>query len=189
MKLCTRGRFMMAAALLFAAGVAGAVDKNAAVEPRTDTAVAGGVRHEIVMYARYSIWDDVNIDVNNGAVHLTGEVTQPVKKEEIGRLAKDVAGVTGVRNDIRVLPLSPSDDRLRLRIARAIYGDPSMTKYAIQPLKPIHILVENGHVTLAGVVNNQLDKQIAGMRASGAGMSFGPVVNNLQVEHPPVKKS
>jgi len=88
-----------------------------------------------------------------------------------------------------VLPLSPADDRLRQRIARAIYGDPSMTKYAIQPLKPIHILVENGHVTLAGVVGTEFDKEIAGVRASAAGMSFGPIVNNLQVEHPPAKKS
>jgi hyperosmotically inducible protein len=184
-----RTTFMLPAALLLAAGVAGAADKNAVPGSETDTALANRVRDEIVMYARYSIWDDVNIDVVNGTVHLTGEVTQPVKKEEIDRLAKDVAGVTGVRSDIRVLPLSPADDRLRQRIARAIYGDPSMTKYAIQPLKPIHILVENGHVTLAGVVGTEFDKEIAGVRASAAGMSFGPIVNNLQVEHPPAKKS
>jgi osmotically-inducible protein OsmY len=170
-----RTTFMLPAALLLAAGVAGAADKNAVPGSETDTALANRVRDEIVMYARYSIWDDVNIDVVNGTVHLTGEVTQPVKKEEIDRLAKDVAGVTGVRSDIRVL--------------RAIYGDPSMTKYAIQPLKPIHILVENGHVTLAGVVGTEFDKEIAGVRASAAGMSFGPIVNNLQVEHPPAKKS
>jgi len=87
-----------------------------------------------------------------------------------------------------VLPLSRDDDRLRQRLARAIYGDTSMTKYAMEPLKPIHIIVENGHVTLTGFVATEFDKQIAGTRAATAGMSFGPIVNNLQVENP-AKKS
>src|ERR1039457_2537352 len=180
-------RFLMAAALLVGAGMAGAADKQPA-KPETDAALANSVRHEIVMYGKYSIWDDVSIEVSNGTVHLTGEVNEPYKKADIDRLAKNVAGAARVQNDIRVLPLSPNDDRLRLRIARAIYGDPTMTKYAIQPLKPIHILVENGHVTLTGMVATQFDKQIAGTRASTAGMSFGPIVNNLLVETP-AKKS
>jgi hyperosmotically inducible protein len=187
MKARFMGTALMAAALTVGAGVAGAADKQTAAVPESDAALANNVRHEIVMYADYSIWDDVNIDVSNGSVHLTGEVNQPIKKEEIDRLTRNLAGVTQVRNDIRVLPPSFEDDRLRLRIARAIYGDPALTQYAIQPLKPIHILVENGHVTLAGVVNTEFDKQIAGTRAATAGMNFGPVVNNLQVEHPAKK--
>jgi hyperosmotically inducible protein len=86
-----------------------------------------------------------------------------------------------------VLPLSPNDEQLRMRVARAIYADPSMTKYAIQAMKPIHVIVENGHVTLDGVVATDFDKQIAGTRAASAGMSFGPIVNNLQVENPSKK--
>lgn len=174
---------LVAAALLVSAGLAGAADKKSAVAPETDAAIANSVRHEIVMYPYYSIWDDISINVNNGSVQLTGEVNLPMKKADINRLAKGVPGVTQVTNDIRVLPTSFEDDRLRLRIARAIYGDPTMTKYAIQPLKPIHILVENGRVTLTGVVDSQFDKQMAGTRASMAGLSFGPIVNNLQVEH------
>jgi len=145
------------------------------------------VRHEIVMYGKYSIWDDVGIEVSNGTVHLTGVVTQPYKKADMDRLARNVAGAAQVQDDIRVLPLSPNDDRLRLRIARAIYGDPTMTRYAVEPLKPIHILVENGHVTLTGIVASEFDKQIAGTRASTAGMSFGPIVNRLVVENPATK--
>lgn len=183
------GRFLMAAVLLVSAAVAGAADKNAAAGPETDAELANSVRHEIVMYANYSIWDDVTIEVTAGNVHLGGVVLDPARKVVIDRLAQHVAGVAQVRNDIRVLPASIEDDRLRQRVARAIYGDPNMRAYANQPLKPIHIIVENGHVMLAGVVNTEFDKEIAGMRASAAGMSFGPVVNNLQVEHPPARKS
>jgi hyperosmotically inducible protein len=135
------------------------------------------------MYPYFSIWDDININVDHGNVTLTGEVNLPVKREDIDRLTRNLPGVTHLQNDIRVLPASFQDDRLRLRLARAIYGDPSMMRYANQPLLPIHILVENGHVTLTGVVDSQFDKQIAGTRAATAGMSFGPIVNNLQVEH------
>jgi hyperosmotically inducible periplasmic protein len=176
------GGFLAVAALLVSAVVAGAVDKPESVN-ETDAALANRVRHEIVMYPHYSIWDDVNIQVANGMVRLSGEVVQPYKKADIDRLAKSVAGASQVQNDIRVLPLSPNDDQLRQRIARAIYGDPSMTKYAIQPFKPIHIVVENGHVTLTGVVASEFDKQIAGTRAATAGMSFGKIINNLQVEN------
>jgi hyperosmotically inducible protein len=177
----------MAAALLVGAGMAAAAGKQAAAKPETDAALANSVRHEIVMYGKYSIWDDVGIEVSNGTVHLTGVVTQPYKKADMDRLARNVAGAAQVQDDIRVLPLSPNDDRLRLRIARAIYGDPTMTRYAVEPLKPIHILVENGHVTLTGIVASEFDKQIAGTRASTAGMSFGPIVNRLVVENPATK--
>ena len=74
-----------------------------------------------------------------------------------------------------------------LQVAGAIYRDPVLSGYAMAALPPIHIVVENGHVTLTGTVNSDMEKQIAGMRAA-SGLSFGPVVNNLVVEHP-AKKS
>jgi hyperosmotically inducible protein len=180
-------RFLMAAALLVGAGLAGAAD-NQAAKLQPDGALANSVRHAIVMYPRYSIFDDVYIEAANGAVHLSGVVSQPFKKSDIDKLVRNVAGANQVQDDIRVLPLSRDDDRLRMRIARAIYGDPSMTRYAMDPIKPIHVIVENGHVTLTGLVATEFDKQIAGTRAASAGMSFGPIVNNLQVENP-AKKS
>jgi hyperosmotically inducible protein len=97
--------------------------------------------------------------------------------------------VTSVTNDLQVLPLSFHDDNLRIRIARAIYRDPALSRYAIQAVPPIHIIVNNGHVTLEGVVNNELEKNVASMRAATAGLSFGPVQNNLRVENPAKKKS
>jgi hypothetical protein len=180
-------RFLMAAALLVGAGVAGAADNQAAtIVP--NAALANNARHAIAMYGRYSIFDDVYIQVDGGTVHLTGVVDQPFKKSDIDKLVRNVAGANQVQDDIRVLPLSRDDDRLRQRLARAIYGDTAMTKYAMEPLKPIHIIVENGHVTLTGFVATEFDKQIAGTRDATAGMSFGPIVNNLQVENP-AKKS
>ena len=188
MKPNRTGRFLLAAALLASAGMAGAADKNDAAKFQSDAALIKSVRHAIVMYPRYSIFDDVSFQVENGAVRLNGVVTQPFKKSDIDKIVRNVAGANQVQDDIRVLPLSPDDERLRLRVARAIYADPTMTTYTIQPLKPIHIIVENGHVTLDGVVATDFDKQIAGTRAASAGMSFGPIVNNLQVENP-AKKS
>jgi hyperosmotically inducible protein len=174
----------MAAALLVCAGVARAADK-----PAADNDLAAKVRHEILMYPRYTIWDDVTFRVAGGTVELNGDVSQPYKKSDIEKIVRDLPGVTTVKDAIVVLPLSPQDDRLRARVARAIYGNASFTRYAIEPLPPIHIIVENGHVRLEGVVANEFDKDLAGVRAGSAGLSFGPVVNNLQVEQPPAKKT
>lgn len=170
--------------LILAAMVGFGADKVNQPQSETDAALADRVRHEIAMYGNYSIFDDVSLAVSNGNVKLMGVVSQPFKKTEIDRLAKNVAGAGAVASEIRVLPASFQDDRLRMLLARAIYGDPAMTRYAIEPMKPIHILVENGHVTLTGFVDSEFDKQIAGARAATTGLSFGPVVNNLQVVRP-----
>ena len=100
-----------------------------------------------------------------------------------------VPGVASVTNQIKVLPLSPQDDRLRLQVARAIFRDPMLSQYAMGAVPAIHIIVDNGRVTLTGAVNNATDKQVSGIKASGAGLSFGPVINNLTVDNPPAKKS
>ena len=182
MKIEFLGRFLVAAALL--TGGAIAKTKTPADAPRTDQEIANALRHEVVMYPRYSIFDDIGFHVLNGQVELSGDVTQPFKKSDIGRLAEKVPGVTSVANNIQVLPLSDVDDRLRLQIARAVYGNSVLSRYALMAQPPIHIIVNNGQVTLTGVVSTDMEKQIAGMRAGGAGLSFGPVINNLVVENP-----
>jgi len=178
MKTRMLGRFLMAAALL--AGAAAASTMGGA---QSDSDIANNVRHEVLMYPHYSLWDDVAFRVVAGNVSLTGEVNQPFKKRDIERLVQKVPGVASVTNDIKVLPLSSMDDRLRLQVASAIYRDPILSGYAIAALPPIHIIVENGHVTLTGIVNSDMEKQIAGMRAASS-LSFGPITNNLVVEHP-----
>ena len=185
MKTTVLGRFLMAAALL--AGAAAAATKANANLPQNDSDIANNVRHEIVMYPYYTLWDDISFRVANGSVDLAGAVTQPYKKDEIERRVEKVAGVTSVTDEIKVLPLSSMDDRLRQQVANAIYRDPMLAHYATMAVPPIHIIVENGRVTLTGVVSSDMEKQIAGMRATSS-LSLGQVTNNLVVEHP-AKKS
>jgi hyperosmotically inducible periplasmic protein len=174
--------------LLFGAVIAFAGKAPQAVLPQgPDANIAKEVRHEIVMYSHYTIFDDIRFRVNQGQVVLEGAVTQPYKKSDLGKIVQRIPGVTIVTNDLQVLPLSSMDDRLRMQVARAIYRDPSLSTLAFQALPPIHIIVDNGHVTLEGVVNNSMQKQIAGMRANSAGLSFGMVTNNLVVENPTPK--
>jgi hyperosmotically inducible protein len=171
---------------VLAAGMAAAGTK---VPVSTDDAsIAKGVLHQIRSYPYYTIWDDLSFRVNNGTVTLTGDVSQPFKKADLGRAVAKVPGVTTVDNEIKVEPLSPFDNQLRRQVARAIFSEPSLSRYAAGVIPSIHIIVENGHVTLDGVVANQMDKQIAGMRANTS-MSLGTVTNNLQVENPSNKKS
>jgi hyperosmotically inducible protein len=173
---------MLAAAFSITLCAATAMAKVNAPPLTGDDAIAQKVMHEIRSYPYFTIFDDLNFRVDNGTVQLTGEVTQPWKKSA---LAKSVAGIPGVvlDDELKVLPLSPFDDRLRAQIARAIYRDPVLSRYSIQVVPPIHIIVDNGHVTLTGVVNTDLEKQVAGVRANSS-MSFGLVTNDLRVEQP-----
>jgi hypothetical protein len=88
--------------------------------------------------------------------------------------------VKNVVNDVRVDPLSPMDDRSRMMLFRTIYGFPTLSKYAMDPAKPIRISVQNGNVTLYGVVDNQMDKNVAGIRANSVPGIF-KVTNDLKV--------
>jgi hyperosmotically inducible protein len=150
----------------------------------TDAELAAKVAHEVRMYSWYSLWDNINIRVDNGRVELMGQVNQPYKKADLQRIVDRIPGVKSVENDLKVLPLSPMDDQLRMQVARAAYRDSVLSRYALQAVPPIHIIVDNGHVTLEGVVNTEMEKNVAGIRANGAGLSFGMVTNNLRVEQP-----
>ena len=186
MKRGILGKFLVAAALVVSALAA---DKGNSNAPLTGADLEKGVRHEILMYSNYTLWDDISFRVDNGNVLLLGAVSQPYKKSDLERIVQHIPGVASVTNEIKVLPLSMQDDRLRLQVARAIFRDPVLSRYAMGAVPAIHIIVDNGKVTLTGAVNNALEKQVAGMRASAAGLSFGPVVNNLTVDNPPAKKS
>jgi hyperosmotically inducible periplasmic protein len=173
---------LMAGVLLASSALAS--DKPATV-PRTDADIAKSVQHELLTYPYYSIFDDISFQVQNGQVALMGEVTQPFKQSDIHNIVAKAPGVEGLTDRIRVLPISDFDNRLRQQVAAAIYRYPSLSRYGMGTHPSIHIVVENGHVTLTGVVDNVADKNVAGIRASSVGMSFGPVVNNLQVATSP----
>jgi hyperosmotically inducible protein len=185
MKIRTLRNLVMAAAF----SVAMAAAKGPANITYTDAELASKVAHEVRMYSWYSIWDNISVRVTNGNVDLLGQVSQPYKKADLQRLADRVPGVRSVTNDLTVLPLSNFDDQLRVQVARAIYRDTVLSRYALQAVPPIHIIVDNGQVTLEGVVNSQMEKEVAGIRANGAGLSFGPVVNHLRVETPAKNRS
>ena len=128
---------------------------------RKDLQVFNDVAKSVNRYVHFTIFDDVNANVKDGVVTLTGRVTMPYKRDDIMKRVSDVGGVREVRDNIEVLPVSQSDDRLRYRIARAIYSNPNFWNYAIGPNPPIHIIVERGRVTLTGVVNSNVDRMLA----------------------------
>ncbi len=154
-----------------------------------DVSIVKKTGHEIRMYSRYTIWDNITYRVQDGNVELNGQVSQPFKKEDLQRIVQRIPGVTSVTNDLHVLPLSPMDDHLRLQVARAIFHDPVLSQIAMEPIPSIHIIVDNGHVTLEGVVSTEMEKNVAGLRANAAGLSFGAVTNNLHVDNPAKKVS
>ena len=128
---------------------------------RKDQQVFNDVARSVNRYTHFTIFDDVNASVKDGVVTLTGRVTMPYKRDDIMKRVADVDGVQEVRDNIEVLPVSQFDDRLRYQIARAIYGNPNFWNYALGPNPSIHIIVERGHVTLTGVVNNEIDRRLA----------------------------
>jgi hyperosmotically inducible protein len=154
----------------------------AQVEPTNpaEARIAKEVRHELLMLPYFSVFDYIAFQVNGDTVTLIGEATRPTLKSDAENVVKRIEGVDHVTNKIEVLPPSPMDDQLRLALYRAIYGFPSLEKYALGVQKPIRIIVKSGHVTLEGVVDNETDKNTAGIRANGVPGVFS-VTNNLLV--------
>jgi|SRR5579871_673228 len=138
------------------------------------------VRHELLMLPYYSVFDALDFNVDNGVVTLTGDVTWPVLKSDAGNVVKRIPGVTQVVNNIKVLPLSSFDNQIRRAEYRAIFGYASLYRYAMGTNPSIRIIVENGHVTLVGYVDNQGDKNIAYIRAMSVPNVFG-VTNDLKI--------
>jgi hyperosmotically inducible periplasmic protein len=149
-------------------------------EARAEQNLAREVRHQLVLLPYYSVFDNLAYRVQGDEVTLEGQVTRPTLKSDAGNVVKSIEGVRSVTNNIEVLPLSPMDDQLRRALYRAIYGEPQLSKYSWSAVASIHIIVKNGHVTLVGVVDNETDKNLAGIRANGVPNVFS-VTNNLQV--------
>jgi len=138
-------------------------------------------RHEVVMYPHYGIFDNIELSAKGNTLVVSGHVTQPYKKSDLGAILAHVRGVEGFENNLEVLPTSNFDDQIRVRVARAIYGDPLFLGYRNQALPSIHIIVKNGNVRLVGVVRNQLDRSKAEVDARMAATYFG-LTNDLRVE-------
>jgi hyperosmotically inducible protein len=139
------------------------------------------VRRELVTLPFYSLFDHFAFRVEGYTVTLMGKVSRPTLKSDAENVIKRIEGVEKVVNRIEILPLSPSDDALRLSLYRAIYGHTALQTLAVRAVPPIHIVVENGNVTLEGVVATEMQKNIAGIQANGVAGVFS-VQNNLRVE-------
>lgn len=171
--------------LLLIATVAVAITTLAAaapkeVSPQAVERIQREVRHEILMLPYFDVFDNITFKVEGYDVTLSGQVVRPTLKTDAERVVKAIEGVEKVDNQIEVLPVSPNDDRIRIRAFRAIYGYSALQRYALPVIKPIRIIVKNGHITLEGVVDSEADKNLVNMRARGVSGSFS-VTNNLMV--------
>jgi osmotically-inducible protein OsmY len=165
--------------------------------------LAQRVRREIVMQPQYGVFDYIHFAIQGDTVILRGKASRPTLKSGIENSVKRIEGVNNVKNEIEVLPVSPNDDRLRAAVYASIYRDPALQRYTSNRGGPrgvpsvaraaggitndppigfhaIHIIVENGNVTLTGVVDSDMDLAIAEMRANSVPGVFS-VDNELQV--------
>ncbi|OLB86191.1 MAG: transport-associated protein [Chloroflexi bacterium 13_1_40CM_55_7] len=158
------------------------ITQNAPLSQKGIDRIIKEVHHELVMLPFYGVFDNLAYKVSpDGTVTLLGQVSRPTLKSDAENVVKRIEGVERVDNQIKVLPVSPNDDRIRRAVYRAIYGNEVLSQYALRAVPPIHIIVENGNVTLEGVVARQMDKQIAEMQAKSVPGVFS-VTNNLKVE-------
>ena len=128
-----------------------------------------------------SAFNYYTLSVKDGVATIGGQTYNDVGRDSALAIAYRMPGVKDVVSEIKVSPVSMFDDNLRRRTVRALYGDSALGKYAVDPARPIRIIIDGGHVSLYGEVNSSMDKQIAGMRVGQIPGVFS-VENNLVVE-------
>lgn len=184
MKRTNQFRVLLLATVL--GTIPAAAASNTSADPLAET--ASRVRRELVTLPFYGIFDNLTFQLNGGIVTLRGSVTRPTLKTSAERVVQTVPGVSSVINRIEVIPLSPFDDRVRLLVARAIYGQTQLSRYALGPNSSIRIIVRNGDVTLEGIVLDEGDRTIANLQANAVHGVF-KVTDNLRVENPAKRRS
>jgi hyperosmotically inducible protein len=153
-----------------------------ALSQRGTERIVEEVHHQLVLLPYYGVFDNLAYRVSpDGTVTLLGQVARPSLKSDAEGAVKHIEGVEHVDNQIQVLPTSTMDDQIRIATYRAIYGNSALNLYALRAVPPIHIIVNNGHVSLEGVVAKQMDKQIAEVQAKSVPNVFS-VTDNLRVE-------
>jgi hyperosmotically inducible periplasmic protein len=175
-----KAKLLVFPAVLLLASAAWGQSSQTPVPPQAEERIQREVRHQLLLLPYLTVFDNLGYRVQGYNVTLMGQVTRPVLKSDAENVVKHIEGVEKVDNQIEVLPTSPMDDGLRRRLFVAIYGYPSLEKYAMPVIKPIRIIIKNGHVTLEGVVDSESDKNTAGIRANSVPGIFS-VNNNLQV--------
>jgi hyperosmotically inducible protein len=148
----------------------------------TEAKIAKEVRHELLMLPYYSLFDDLEYCVQGRTVILNGSLTSQHSetKKDAEAAVKRIEGVEQVVNNIKVLPPNPDDDRAREQVYRRLNNAGGLSQYFWQAAPSIHIIVDNLHLTLKGYVNNEGDKNLAGITAKEIPSLFS-VTNDLQV--------
>ena len=200
---------LLALVLSAAPALAQAVQSGPVLSQEDTIRIVTEVRKQLLGLTDYSVFDWITFGIHGKTLVLNGYASRPILKDEAGRAVKKIEGIASVDNQIQVLPLSPNDDRIRAAVYNRIYTQPSLRKYnanqgsLAQAMGPggrrfawmaggitndppigfhaIHIIVNNGNVTLYGVVNNQMDSAIAGIQANSAPGAFS-VDNDLIVQ-------
>jgi hyperosmotically inducible protein len=146
------------------------------------SSIANQVQHNLAMLPWYGVFDNLGYQVNGTEVILNGQVISEhgTTKDDAEKFVKSIPGVTKVVNTIEVLPPSPFDNQIRRAEYRAVFSQADLGRYTLGAIPPVHIIVKNGHVSLEGVVMNQMDKNTAGIVANTVPGVFS-VKNNLQV--------
>jgi hyperosmotically inducible protein len=175
------GLALLALLLSIAVITVAGMPPTARQETKANQNLVREVRHQLLLLPYYSVFDNLAFKVDGDHVTLEGQVSRPTLKSDAEAAVKSIEGVSGLINNIEVLPPSPMDDQLRHALYRAIYGDPTLSKYGWSSMPSIHIIVKNGHVSLEGVVDNDTDKNLAGLRANSVPNVF-EVKNNLVVK-------
>jgi osmotically-inducible protein OsmY len=153
--------------------------REQAVQPAVNLETA--IRDAVTLAPHYGVFDSLSFQLEDNNVTLLGQVLLPITREEIASHVAKLAGIGKVTDNIKVLPLSRSDDAIRLQVYRRIFGTTDLYRYALSPTPSIHIIVSGGHVTLEGVVNNEGDSRYAYMAARKVNGVFS-VTNNLEIK-------
>ena len=173
-----------AAMILALASLAGVQSAQAATATSSASAsITSQVRHSLAMLPWYGVFDNLAFQVNGTEVTLMGQLTSEhaVTKEDAENAVRHIPGVTSVTNQIEVLPPSMFDNQIRRAEYRTVFSQGDLGRYTMGALPQVRIVVKNGHVTLEGVVMNQMDKAMAGIFANTVPGVFS-VTNNLQID-------
>ncbi|MBU4267492.1 MAG: BON domain-containing protein [Acidobacteria bacterium] len=164
--------------LLLAFGASMLPAQEQATQPAAQ--LGNDIRNAILLAPHYGVFNNLAFKLDGNDVTLLGQVLLPITKEEISRRVARLAGTGKVTDNIEVLPLSNSDDALRLQVYRRLFGTSDLYRYALSPNPSIHIMVKGGRVTLEGVVSNEGDSRIAYMGARKVNGVLS-VTNNLKI--------
>jgi hyperosmotically inducible protein len=177
-------KFLFAAALVGFMGFSTGVSSASAATSTSPSisAIPDQVRHNLAMLPWYGVFDNLDYQVNGTEVTLSGQVisAHATTKDDAGKYVKSIPGVTKVVNNIEVLPPSMFDNQIRRAEFRTVFSQADLGRYTLGAIPQVHIIVKNGHVSLEGVVMNQMDKNIAGIVANTVPGVFS-VENNLRI--------